>query len=428
MRRLIASPLFRNVVVVASGAAAGQAVAFAFSPLITRIYGPETFGLQAVFLSLISILGPAVALRYPMAIIIAEDESDARDLERLSLMVAFVLSCLVGLVLLSAQGKILAALGAEALGSLIWFLPLALFFTAWQDVAEYRVARLGGFRLFGIVAVIQAVLTNLARVLGGLAAPIAGILVGVTSVTPAVQTALLSFGIRGRGCFTRPLRVRRALMLLRKHRDFPVYRVPTDVLNAASQSVPIILLTTFFSPAAAGLYSLSRSVLGLPLNLIGASMGNVLYARFAELDRNGKALMPLLLRMTGYMLLLFPIIVGLSWFAPPIFAFAFGEDWREAGYYARWMSIWVGFSVANTPSIRISPVIKAQNLLLQINILILAARILSMIGVFWSGGGEVAAVAAFSLVSVVSNAGLILAILAAARRRDVNTAARVSAE
>ncbi|MBT2133567.1 oligosaccharide flippase family protein [Croceibacterium sp. LX-88] len=418
MRRLLTSPLFRSVFAVASGTAAAQAVAFAFSPLITRIYGPEAFGLQAVFLSLISILGPAISLRYPMAIIVADDETDAQYLGRLSLMIAFVLSCLVGLALWIARGAILALLGAEALGSLIWFLPLALFFTACQDVSEYRTARLNNFRVFGVVTVVQACLTNLARVLGGLAAPVAGILVAVTSIAPSVQVALLSFGIRSRRIAKPPLGLHRARGLLRKHRDFPIYRVPTDVLNAASQSVPVILLTTLFSPVAAGLYSLTRSVLGLPLHLIGMSTGNVLYARFAELDRDGKALTPLLLKTTAHLLIVFPIIALIAWFAPPAFALMFGEEWREAGYYAQWMSLWVGFSISNIPSIRLAPVIKAQNLLLIMNIAILVIRVLAMVGTYWSGGGEMAAIAAFSLVSLFANAGLILAIIIVAQHHD----------
>src|SRR5699024_4669090 len=107
LRRRLSSPLMRNILAVASGTAAGQAVVLAFSPLITRIYGPEAFGVQGVFLALVSILGPAIALRYPMAIVVAADEGDADRLGRLSLLIAFGLSSALGLVLLFAQGPVL---------------------------------------------------------------------------------------------------------------------------------------------------------------------------------------------------------------------------------------------------------------------------------------------------------------------------------
>lgn len=401
MRRLRSSPLLRNILAVASGAAAGQAVTFAFSPLITRIYSPEVFGLQGVFLSLISILSPVIALRYPMAIITAENEADAGRMARLSLVVAFIVSCLLGLVLLVAQGPVLRMVGAEALGALIWLLPLALFCVALQDVADFRAARAHQFRLVGLVTVAQAFLTNLARVLGGLVAPVAGMLVAVTSIAPSVQAALLTIGNR-RPRPPRPALTRAdAIELLRNHKDFPLYRVPTDVLNAASQSVPVILLAALFTPAAAGLYVLTRSVLNLPSNIIGAAVGNVLYARFAELSRSGRPLMPLLLRSTAALFALAPFIIGLAWFAPAVFALVFGEEWREAGYYAQWMSLWIAMMIANVAMVRAIPIIQRQGLYLIYNVALLIARILAVAVAAHFSEHAHTAVASFSITSAI---------------------------
>lgn len=166
--RISSSRLMRSIAAVAGGTAAGQAVALVFSPLITRIYGPEIFGLQGVFLSLISILGPVVALRYPMAIVVAEDEKRASHLALLSVLIAFAVSSTVALLLLAAPTTMLAVTGAAALGSLVWFLPIGLFCIALQDIANYRAARCGRFRLIGAATVVHSCVTNLLRVLGGL--------------------------------------------------------------------------------------------------------------------------------------------------------------------------------------------------------------------------------------------------------------------
>lgn len=393
----------------------GQAITFAFSPLITRIYSPEIFGLQGVFLSLVSILSPAFGLRYPMAIIVAKDETEAQKISRLALLIACVMSCLLSLILLFARDPVLKLMGVEPLGLLIWFLPLALFCATLQDVTDYRTARFGLFRLVGIVTVVQSFLTNGARVLGGLVAPVAGILITLTSVGPAIQAGMLTFGSRKRRPAAAKLSFAEAKRLLMVHKDFPLYRMPTDVMNSASQSVPVILLASLYSPAAAGLYALTRSVLNLPSNIIGNAIGNVLYTRFAEVDRKGQRVTPLLLRATGALMALAPLIIGFAWFAPSVFAFIFGEEWREAGNYARWMSLWVGISIANVPAIRLAPVIKAQKLLLVANIIILLARTLTILMVFWAGGVAHTVVAAFSLVSVVANGGLIVLIMISAR-------------
>ncbi len=417
----IASHLLRSVLLVASGTAAAQVVVLAFSPLITRIYSPETFGLQGVFLSLISILSPAIALRYPMAIIVASDEAEAARLSRLAVMIAFGLSTLIGLVLLFADTQILTLLGAEALGAMVWFLPLALFCIALQDVADFRAARLETFRLVAVVTVVQAFITNLARVLGGLAAPVAGTLVMVTSVAPAVQAALLTFGNRHRRAPVPPMALGEALGLLRRHRDFPLYRVPTDMVNAFAQVAPLLMLSVLFSPAAAGLYALARSVVNLPLNVIGSAVGSVYYSRLAEMYREGKPLLPTVLRATLVQFLVPGGALLLVSFAfPPIFALMFGEAWRSAGEFAQWMALWVVGMLANIPSVRALPVIRAQWIHLVFNGLILFGGLTGMMAGYWTRGTPIGAVAGYSIATAVLYALQILSYLHMVARHDRN--------
>ncbi len=60
----------RNVMTVAMGTALSQAIAMAFSPLITRLYGPEAFGLQSVFVTVVGLVSTVAALGYPTAIVL----------------------------------------------------------------------------------------------------------------------------------------------------------------------------------------------------------------------------------------------------------------------------------------------------------------------------------------------------------------------
>lgn len=412
------SRFVRSVFAVASGTALAQVVVVAFSPLITRIYSPEVFGLQGVFLSLISIFGPLIALRYPMAIITADSDNEALKMGRLALCVAVILACVSWVILFFGGQTVTKAMGAEGLGNLVFLLPLALLSVAVQNVSDYQAARFGAFRLLGIVSVLHALITNLARVLGGLWSPVAAILIAVTTVAPAIKSAMLMLGSPEMRRRAPPLAKSEAVALLNKHRDFPTYRAPTDVLNSASQAIPVIMLSSLFTPAAAGLYVLTRSILNLPTNVLGAAMGNVIYARFGELQRNGQPLMPLLLRTTLALLCFAPIIIALAWFAPPFFAFVFGEEWREAGHYAQWMALWLGVSIANVPAISLAPVIGAQHVLLVANMAFLGGRFMTMLGIAWKEGSALDAVAAYSVVSLVANVALVLVLFSRCTRYD----------
>ncbi|WP_291346906.1 NAD-dependent epimerase/dehydratase family protein [Desulfobacula sp.] len=73
---------------MAGGTAGAQAIAMVFSPVVTRLYGPEIYGLLGTFLAITSMISPVVALSYPIAIVLPKEDSDAKGIVRLSIYIA----------------------------------------------------------------------------------------------------------------------------------------------------------------------------------------------------------------------------------------------------------------------------------------------------------------------------------------------------
>jgi len=419
-QKLATSSLLPHILAVVSGTAGAQAIVFAFSPLITRIYSPEVYGVQGVFLSLISIFSPVAALRYPMAIVVANDAVSASRIARLSVFIACVMASAAALVLAFAQQPVLRVLGAEALGNLIWFLPVALLAVTLNDVTDYSAARRNAFRKIGVVVTAQAFITNLARVLGGLVSPVAGILVGITSVAPAVQALMLKILSGSKQCRQPRLSSsQNTAQLLYRHRDFPLYRAPTDVLDAIGQTSPVLILSYLFTPAVAGLYVLARSVINLPLNVIGSAVGNVYYTHFAELARKREKLFPAVLKATliHFSLLGVPMLIVSALF-PALFAFVFGEEWRMSGVFAQWMTLWIVGMLSNIPGVRVLPVIGGQRVHLLFNGMIMMG---GMAGLFYGHaihGTPLSAVVWFSIGTAVIYGSQVFAYLWLVRRWD----------
>src|SRR5699024_8009724 len=80
-------PFVRNVIILASGTAAAQIIAMALSPIITRLYGPEAYGLMGTFMAIVSIVAPIAALTYPIAIVLPKSDQDAKGIIRLSILI-----------------------------------------------------------------------------------------------------------------------------------------------------------------------------------------------------------------------------------------------------------------------------------------------------------------------------------------------------
>src|SRR5699024_4844987 len=205
--------------------------------------------------------------------------------------------------------------------------------------------------------------------------------------------------------------------LAKEHYDFPMYRAPEMILNATSNGLPVLMLSTFFGPAAAGFYSIGKTVLRLPAELIGKSVGDVFYPRIAE-AANNKENLPLLIKkatlaLAGVGILPYGLIII---FGPTIFSLVFGSDWAVAGEYARWIAIWSYVGFMNRPSVRSLPVLSAQRFHLIYTIIILITRVLALAIGYYIFHSDLIAVALFRISVAILNFGLITITLRIAKR------------
>ena len=84
-----------NVLTLITGTAAAQALPVVFSPLLTRLYSPEHFGLFALFVAFSSIFAVLSTGRYELAIILPEKHKKAMNLLSLATSLNLVLSLLL---------------------------------------------------------------------------------------------------------------------------------------------------------------------------------------------------------------------------------------------------------------------------------------------------------------------------------------------
>ena len=85
-------PFIRNASVAIGGAATAQFLTIAFSPLVTRLYGPEAFGAVGVFTATVLIIGSLADLMYGTAIVLPPSEAEARSLLKLSAIICLGIS------------------------------------------------------------------------------------------------------------------------------------------------------------------------------------------------------------------------------------------------------------------------------------------------------------------------------------------------
>lgn len=390
--------------VVATGTAGAQAIAMAFSPAITRIYGPETFGAMGTFIAIFEMVSPLAALSYPLAMVLPKQDSDAIGLAKISLWIALLTSLITALVLILFKTPIVEAFNLHAIEPYLLILPVTMFFSVLMTISSQWTIRKRLFNLKAKSAILQAFIIGLMKAGLGLLNPSAVILIGTTSFGYLLQAILIGVGVREKNKEDKPSKLSNyeATGLLKQYKDFAYYRTPQIFLNSVGQSLPILMLANLFTPAAVGFYVLARTVLFVPSNLIGTSVAEVFYPKFVETIRNGESGKKLLVKACATLAAIgsLPYLVLIA-FGPWLFALIFGADWKEAGEYSRWMSIWLFVVLVTRPIIAAIPALSLQGLFLAFEAIAVLIRVLAiLIGYLWMGTA-LGAVMAFSVSNVI---------------------------
>lgn len=127
-----------------------------------------------------------------------------------------------------------------------------------------------------------------------------------------------------------------------RYKRFLLIDTPHVIIdNINNQGSPFII-AYYFSKQSLGYYSFMMRILRLPVALIGSSISQVLYRTIAHSYANEENISSKVKKIT-FVLFLFSVIPSLIlfFFAPKLFAFVFGEEWRIAGEYASILSLYM---------------------------------------------------------------------------------------
>ncbi|NTW52166.1 MAG: oligosaccharide flippase family protein [Chlorobiaceae bacterium] len=386
----------------------------AFTPFITRLYGPVSYGLQGLFISVVSLLSIVAALSYPTAIVLPRSDIDAKGIARLSIYTGIGVTMLTSIVLYFVGDNVLKLMNAGEISAFEFLIPVTMLVTVFASVLSQWLIRKKAFELTARYAIINALLVNLAKVVMGLIYPTALMLIATNLAVTVLGTVLtylawLNWHSRQRVPDVTEEPATKLFELARRHYDFPLLRTPQNLINAFSQSLPLILLAIYFSAGAAGQYSIALAVLSVPSALIGGSVMSVFYPKINEAFHKGENTRKLIVNVTGGMAATgaIPFMIVML-FGPELFQLVFGEAWRSSGIYAQLLSPWLFLQYINKPSISAIPALGIQHGLLIYEIFSTGTKILALWFGFSIYHNPVVAIGLFSFAGSIAYIWLIL--------------------
>ncbi|WP_312441901.1 lipopolysaccharide biosynthesis protein [Stutzerimonas kunmingensis] len=417
--RLAKARFLTGVMTLVSATAAGQIIMLIATPLITRLYTPEQFGLLAVFMAIMAVVVVISSLRYELAIPLPRNDGSARRLLFVAILINWSSATLSLLVVFFFREDIARLAKVTQLSGLLWLLPLGVLLAGGYKSFNYWAVRQKRYSEIARTKVLQSVANVATQIVAGIAGLgafglILGQLIGQTA-----GVIRLAAGARLRKQFSMTsIRSIRTKVVLQRYSNFPKYDTPAALVDVLSVQLPNLLLVALFNPIVAGLYVLAERVLSAPMALLGQAVGQVLFGSCREALKSG-SLGQLVTKIiaTLFAIVLIPSVMIFLW-AGDIFAIVFGEAWREAGDYASWMVLGLSVQFVYSPISMVLMATDGQKVNLSIHSFMLVAKA-SAVVVGYCAGSPLLAVIGFSAVGVTGYLYAIIIVWIRARRYSV---------
>jgi O-antigen/teichoic acid export membrane protein len=332
--RLVKSQYLKSVATLAGGTALAQAIPLLISPVLTRLYTPENFGVLAVFTAIVSSLSPAVCGKYEVAMVLPQRDSQGTELLGIALWFAFILSLAFLFVVIFFSKSILSLLKAQNLSGWIYLAPIFLFLTGLMTAMTYFANRQQDYGIMARSKIVRALSVALISIALGIAGfGVSGLIFGVISgLFFAVGYLLYVYGRQFTPGFLRWNQSKRTL--LKSYRDYPLYNASSGLLDGITMSLPVFFLSHYFPETIVGYFALVMRIGNTPLSFISGSVSQVNLKKIVDLVNARQDVQPYLFKLTGGLLLLvLPPTILLIIFSPALFAYLFGSPWGEAGLY-----------------------------------------------------------------------------------------------
>ncbi|WP_292462611.1 oligosaccharide flippase family protein [Methanolobus sp.] len=370
-----------DVLTLVGGTTFAQIVSLLAAPILTRLYGPEDFGVWALFISVTGIIGVIACLRYELSIMLPESDDDAINLLALSIAIVIMTSIVTIPLIYIFKAPLVVALNSPQLENYVWLIPPFILISGVFLALNYWNSRTKNFKRLSFAQVSSSLSSTGTQIGAGVSGYTTEIgLIAGSFVGTFISTSVLGGQIwkDDKKLFRTYIHPRKMLIGLKRHRKFPLIDSWSALLNAISWQLPAFLLAFFFSPAIVGFYSLGFRLLQMPMNFVGKSISQVFFQRasIANYENNLNLLVENVFRalvVVGMFPILTVTIVGSD-----IFSVVFGQTWTEAGVYAQILSIWAFVWFISSPLSSIYVVLEKQQFGLKFNAFNFATRILSL--------------------------------------------------
>ena len=352
-KSLLLDKYIKDVLFQGTGNSFAQLISILILPLLSRIYTPEDFGLFSLFTQITAFFGIIITFRLEYFLLLNKSSNEISSYLNKIFKISFVLTIVYTIILFFFNHKLIFF--SIDLSNTVYFIlcPLAALFFSYSILFQQLVQKKEDFKISGFSEVINKMFYGSTALLGFFYKNVI-FLIMASIIGPFSKAIFL-------------VKKSNFNILKKSFSPLTIGIVKKDIIkNSISFStssfiqffigiLPILYITKTFSITTLGHFSLVISCLYLPTSLLGSALGQVYFQRSSSLFQEKKSFWKIWIKTFKTVVYIgipaYSIVYLLS---PELFPIVFGDEWVDAGTYARTFSIASFFTFISTPMDRTS--------------------------------------------------------------------------
>lgn len=362
------SEFSKNVLTLMTGTTIAQAIPIAISPILTRIYTPEDFGVFSLYVSIVAFLSVLVTGRYELAIMLPKKKDDALQIVFLSIFLTIVLSLMIFIFMLLFHSYIVKLLGNSEIERWLYWVPLSVFLVGLYQSLNYWHNREKSYKTIAKSKVSQSFTTGLTNLgLGYENYAAAGLIFGNIMGSFIATSVLAKFFYDNYPSFFKQIHFTKIYFFIKKYKKQPLINLPNALIDQFRLVGINVMVSNFYSVALLGQFSLAWKMLQTPMSLLSGSLSQVFFQKVTvEKKENLYFLVKKFIIKSSFLSI--PIFLFIYFYSVDIFMFMFGEKWKIAGEIASILVPWMFLNFISSPISSVYLIINKQEIVFLFSI------------------------------------------------------------
>lgn len=374
-----------------SASLSGIVIQLVFSPILSRIYDPEVYGLFSIFNSMAVVAGVFATLGYNKAFVLPKEDSIFRSLLRFSLQGTWIVGLVVFIITLLFGDQINEQFGSSEMGNWILLLgPATILLSLDRMTLDWSI-RVKSFKKQSLISVPITFAAKSFNALYGwlISSTVEGLILTTMLHYFARIMVYMARVIPGAWKFLAKIP---AVEIRKKakedYREYPRYIMWGNAIQTFSNYLPILVMPMLLGSAKpAGLLVYAGLILDLPARLMGSAISPVFLQKATEVhQRDPNQLGTVTWRLYKNLLLLSLIPLAILFVVgEPLYGLVFGAEWSEAGQAAEILSIYFLYRLIGSPISSIFNVLRKERQAFVFHIILFLFKLAALIvGGIWT--------------------------------------------